>query len=90
MKCLNWKVIGALAAVGVGIYVVAPGVAAAAVPLLVLAVCPLSMLLMMRAMGSMGRCDSGDAGGAKADPDEVARLRAEVAALRAERQEQER
>jgi L-asparagine transporter-like permease len=74
MKCLNWKVIGALAAVGVGIYLVAPGVAAAG-PLLVLAVCPLSMLLMMRAMGSMGRPT-------QAEADEVARLRAEVAALR--------
>lgn len=82
MKCWNWKVIGVLAALGVGIYLVAPGVAAAAVPLLVLAVCPLSMLLMMRAMGSMDRCDTRDG----ADADEVARLRAEVAALRAERQ----
>ncbi len=74
MRCLNWKVIAALAAVGVGIYLVAPGVAAAAVPLLVLALCPLSMLLMMRAMGSMSRPTS--------DPDEVARLRAEIAELR--------
>jgi hypothetical protein len=90
MKCVNWKVVGALAALGLGIYVVAPGVAAAAVPLLVLAVCPLSMLLMMWAMGSMGLRDAAGAGGAKADADEIARLRAEVAALRAERQEQER
>ena len=87
MKCLNWKVIGALAAVGLGIYLVAPGVAAAAVPLLVLAVCPLSMLLMMRAMGSMGQCATrADGASDQADADEVARLRAEVAALRAERQ----
>ncbi len=87
MKCLNWKVIAALGAVGVGIYLVAPGVAAAAVPLLVLAACPLSMLLMMRAMGTTGRCTtSHDAPGPAADADEVARLRAEVEALRAERQ----
>ena len=84
MKCLNWKVIGVLAALGVGIYLVAPG-AAAAVPLLVLAVCPLSMLLMMRAMGAMGQCDTRDDAG-NADADEAARLRAEVAALRDERQ----
>ena len=83
MRCLNWKVIGALAAVGVVIYALAPGTAAAAVPLLVLAACPLSMLLMMRAMGSMGSCarqhDTGDG-------EEVSRLRAEVEALQAERQ----
>jgi hypothetical protein len=91
MKCVNWRVIGGLAAVGLGIYVVAPGVAAAAVPLLVLALCPLSMLLMTWVMGSMGRRGTReDAGGAKGDAAEIARLRAEVAALRAERQEQER
>ena len=56
MKCFNWKVIAALAATGIGLYALAPGAAAAAVPLLILAVCPLSMLLMTRAMGSMGSC----------------------------------
>jgi hypothetical protein len=40
--CLNPKVLAGLAAVGVGIYLVAPD--------LVLAACPLSMLLMMWAM----------------------------------------
>ena len=84
MKCFNWKVIAALAAVGVGLYALAPGAAAAAVPLLVLAACPLSMVLMMRAMGSMGSCKTKD--GAQTNPDEVAQLRAEVATLRAERQ----
>lgn len=83
MRCLNWKVIAALAGVGVVIYALAPGVAAAAVPLLVLAVCPLSMLLMMRAMGSMG---SGARQRDTGDGDEVTRLRAEVEALQAERQ----
>jgi hypothetical protein len=52
--CLNWKVMVALAAVGVGIFVFAPGLAAAALPFLVLAICPLSMLLMMGAMNNMG------------------------------------
>jgi pyruvate/2-oxoacid:ferredoxin oxidoreductase alpha subunit len=69
------KVIAALAALGGGIYLVAPGVADAAVPLLVLAVCPLSMLLMMRAMSSVGRPT-------QAEADEVAQLRAEIAELR--------
>ena len=83
MGCLNWKVIAALAAAGLGIYVLAPGVAAAALPLLIVAACPLSMLLMMRAMGSMGSSQTADG---PREADEVARLRAEVAALRAERQ----
>ena len=85
MKCLNWKVIAALAAVGVGVYALAPGLAVAAVPLLVLAVCPLSMLLMMRAMGSMGSCKTKD-DTTRTNASELAQLRAEDAALRAERQ----
>ncbi len=84
MKCFNWKVIAALAAIGIGLYALAPGAALAAVPLLVLAACPLSMLLMMRAMGSMDSCKTNDDG--HTNTDEVAQLRAEVAALRAERQ----
>jgi hypothetical protein len=48
--CLNWKVLAGLAAVGVGIYLVAPDLVLAALPILLLAACPLSMLLMMWAM----------------------------------------
>ena len=44
--CLNWKVIASLGAVAVGILVLEPHLAAQALPLLVVAVCPLSMLLM--------------------------------------------
>lgn len=83
MRCLNWKVIAAVVAIGIGVYALAPGVAGGAVPLLVLAVCPLSMLLMMRAMGSMGSRTSELESG---DRDEMTRLRAEVDALRAERE----
>ena len=86
MKCLNWKVIAALAAAGVGVYVFAPTVAALALPLLIVAACPLSMLLMMRAMGSMGSSKTPDGPDDADDADEVARLRAELATLRAERQ----
>ncbi len=82
MKCFYWKVIAALAAIGIGLYALAPG-AVAAVPL-ILAACPLSMVLMMRAMGSTGSCKTKD--DAETSPNEVAQLRAEVAALRAERQ----
>ena len=48
--CLNWKVLAGLAAVGVGIYLVAPDLLLAALPILLLAACPLSMLLMMWGM----------------------------------------
>ena len=53
--CLNWKVLAGLAAVGVGIWTVAPNLVGAALPLLLLAACPLSMLFMMRGMGG-GQC----------------------------------
>jgi len=49
--CYDWRVLTALAALGVSIYFVAPGLVAAAVPLLLLAACPLSMLIMMKAVG---------------------------------------
>jgi hypothetical protein len=52
--CLNWKVVAALAAVGVGIYLVAPHLVAAAIPYLILAICPLSMMLMMWGMQEHG------------------------------------
>lgn len=48
--CLNWKVVGALAAVALGVWLLAPSVVGAVLPLLVFAACPLSMLVMMWAM----------------------------------------
>jgi hypothetical protein len=48
--CLNPKVLAGLAVAGVAIYLMAPGLAAAALPILLLAACPLSMLLMMWSM----------------------------------------
>jgi hypothetical protein len=48
--CLNWKVLASLAAVGVGIYLIAPDVVVGLLPILLLAACPLSMLFMMRSM----------------------------------------
>lgn len=60
--CLNPKVLMGLAFVAVGIYVVAPGLLVAALPILLLAACPLSMLLMG---GMMMR---GDRSGESAPP----------------------
>jgi hypothetical protein len=51
--CLNWKVIAGVAVAGIGTYLYAPGFAVAALPFLILAICPLSMIFMMRAMGNM-------------------------------------
>ena len=47
-KCLNWKVGAGLAAVGLALFLIAPHLLLAALPLLLVLVCPLSMLLMMR------------------------------------------
>lgn len=55
--CLNWRVVAGLAVVGAGIWAVAPGLAWAALPILVVLACPLSMLFMMRGMGG-GQCAS--------------------------------
>ena len=52
--CFNWKVYGALGAVAVGVLVLAPGLFWGVLPLLVVAVCPLSMLLMLRGMQGGG------------------------------------
>lgn len=46
--CFNWKVLAALAVVAAGLFVLAPSLVIGALPLLFFAVCPLSMLLMMR------------------------------------------
>lgn len=48
--CFNRKVIAGLVVAAVGIYLFAPNLLASALPLLLLAACPLSMLLMGKAM----------------------------------------
>jgi DUF2933 family protein len=50
--CLDPRVLGLLAAAGVALWIVAPGLVPAAIPLLVVAACPLSMVVMMRSIGS--------------------------------------
>lgn len=87
MRCLNWKVVAALAAVGAALWAAVPG-AAAALPLLVLLACPLSMLVLMRAMGpARSSSASGASRGREPRPEasEISDLRAQVAALQAER-----
>ena len=71
--CLNWKVLAGLAIVGGGIYAFAPGPAAAALPVLLLAACPLSMLFMMKAMQGDGREGGSQPPPTGADPTRGAR-----------------
>ncbi len=52
--CIDWKVVAGLAAVAVGILLVQPRLFISALVLLV-AACPLSMVLMMWGMRSMGQ-----------------------------------
>jgi hypothetical protein len=74
-----WIVLGVAA---VAIAIAAPN-PVALLPILLIAVCPLAMMLMMGGMAGIGRAKPSDeASPQPADPDEVARLRAEVAELR--------
>ncbi len=48
--CLKWKVAAGAAAVAGVVYLAAPSASTAALPLLVLAICPISMIVMMKMM----------------------------------------
>ncbi len=80
--CYDWRVIVALGAVGVGVLLFAPNLIGGALPLLVLAACPLSMLLMMKAMG--GQAPSTTMSAATKPVDRAEQLRAELAVTRRE------
>jgi hypothetical protein len=82
--CLNPKVLAGLVAVGVATYLIAPNLIAAALPILLLAACPLSMLLMMWSM----QHTQGQEKQTPQEPDvgltreeRIARLRSQQAAL---------
>ncbi len=45
--CVDWKVVAGLAAVAVGVFLVQPRLFISALPVLLVAACPLSMVLMM-------------------------------------------
>lgn len=83
--CYDWRVLTGLGALGIGIYVVAPGLIVGALPLLVLAACPLSMLLMMKAMS--GHAPASDEPAKPIGMDRVNELRQELSEM-ARRQEQ--
>jgi len=82
--CLNAKVLAGLAAVGVGIYLVAPDLVLAALPILLLAACPLSMVLMMWGMQhthEQGKQTPQEPDGELTHEERVAQLRAQQTAL---------
>ena len=85
--CLNWKVLVGLGAIAAALVIVAPGYALAALPLLILAICPLSMIGMMFAMkGGLGAIRGHKD---EASPESADAVRARLAVIRQEQSELE-
>lgn len=83
--CLNWKVLAGLGMVAVGVGMYRPDLLGAALPILLLAACPLSMVWMMRAMNHRDRAANGTlTPGISDDP---AELRARMNLLAAEQEQ---
>ncbi len=87
--CLNWKVIAGLSALGLGIWVVAPSFVGAALPLLLVLACPLSMLFMMRGMGGSQCASQGSqvrrpAAAGLTREEQLAEMKAQLASIKAE------
>ncbi|MGH3680735.1 MAG: DUF2933 domain-containing protein [Natronosporangium sp.] len=85
--CYDKRVLIGLGVAGLGVLLLYPEWAAVVLPLLIVAACPLSMLLMMRMMNRGGRGDTGApeqsaAGGYDARA-ELAQLREEMNILKA-------
>lgn len=87
--CLNRKVLAGLAALAGAVVLLAPGVVGRVLPVLLVAACPLSMVLMMRGMSGHRAQNSDGPGSSPSDSQasEIARLRAEVARLRTAQRE---
>ncbi len=82
--CLNKKVIIGLGAVAVGVLALKPAWFLTALPLLILAVCPLSMIFMMRSHAKMNdQCSTGTADSTEINQ-RVETLQAELRQLKAE------
>jgi hypothetical protein len=81
--CFNRKVLAGLAVGAVVLIAVFGWGGARVVPALLVLACPISMIAMMAGMrGGTRDSNESDAPTAPASPDEVARLRAEIAELR--------
>ena len=81
--CLHPKVIAAMVAVSAGVWLVAPGWFAAALPILFLAICPLSMLVMMKLMmpDSTGQQETADVASEESLQEQLRQLDAQQAAV---------
>lgn len=85
--CRNWKLWAGVAVVAVGIAVLAGGGLGAALPLLLVAACPVGMALMgLVGLGMATRGGRGDDDDGARRAEEIRQLRAEVARLRDETQ----
>ncbi|MGH8958960.1 MAG: hypothetical protein ACRDVK_09830 [Acidimicrobiia bacterium] len=71
--CLNWRALVGLAVAGLAIALLAPGLFGRALPILLLAACPISMLIMMATMRQPTSRDP--------IPEDVNTLQAQLAAL---------
>lgn len=93
--CLNWKVIGGLGVLAMGVVVLAPQLALALLPVLVLAACPVSCFFMMRGMGTGSSCQTSagstlrgrGVGSALNNDERTVQLQTEIRRLRAEQTE---
>ena len=85
-SCADWRVVAILVAVGAGVAVFAPNLIAAAVPFLLVAACPLSMLVMMRTMTGHTSVPSPERGSG----DSPSQLREGLAATQLEQERLER
>lgn len=88
--CLNRKVLAGAAVAALAVIALAPDAFRTVAPLLILAVCPLSMVVMMRSMNrESGRCSTERPGTSSRSIEEgeaeIARLRAELSQLETER-----
>lgn len=86
--CLDWRVLAVLLGVGAGVAAFAPNLIAGAIPLLIVAACPLSMLVMMWTMGRHSSGPHGTPG--RGSTDTPSQLRERLAATRLEQQQLER
>jgi Protein of unknown function (DUF2933) len=76
--CLDPRVLLALGGVALAIFVLAPSLVLGVIPLLIVAACPLSMVVMMATM-RQGQAGQAQAGAARA-PDDVRRELADLGA----------
>ena len=82
MKCLNRNVLIGLGVVAVAVFFLAPG-ARGVLPLLLVAACPLSMMVMVFGMSKMGSAGK-SCGTNQTDPQQALELKdAEIARLEA-------